>query len=165
MIFIMAIGYSFKINPVEHKKINKEILAIWPEKNIQLLPFSINEQERKAAGKIGIEDVFSLVEDQDTLGYYIFLTVPSKLDKFDIGLIYSLNSEILLVKVLTYREDHGGEVGSKRWLKQFIGLGADAPMVLNEDIQGISGATISCESATNGTREATRFLNKLIANP
>jgi len=25
------------------------------------------------------------------------------------------------VKVLVYREDHGGEVASKRWLKQFSG--------------------------------------------
>jgi hypothetical protein len=130
-----------------------------------MIPFSMDDIDKKAAMKIGIEEIFSLIEEQDTLGYYVFLSVPSKLDKFDIGLVYTINSDILLVKVLAYREDHGGEVGSKRWLKQFIGLGADDPIVLNEDIQGISGATISCESATNGTREATRFLNKLISNP
>ena len=43
------------------------------------------------------------------------------------------------LRVLTYRENYGGEIANKRWLKQFLSRKTD-------DIQAISGATISVES-------------------
>jgi Na+-transporting NADH:ubiquinone oxidoreductase subunit NqrC len=42
---------------------------------------------------------------------------------------------------LIYRENYGGEIGSKRWLKQFIGMTEPKNYV-----DGISGATISVNS-------------------
>ena len=43
------------------------------------------------------------------------------------------------MKILAYREDWGGEIRSKRWLKQFSNREI-------EDVQAISGATISVNS-------------------
>lgn len=161
MILFMAFGYSANISPSHQKKISKEIAVLWPNTAIQIDELSLSETEKDNASKIGIEKIYSLSNDQEKLGYLVYLFVPSKLDYFDIGLIYGLDCKVKSMKILAYREDHGGEVGSKRWLKQFIGLGEDDPISLNEDIQGISGATISCESATKGTRETTIFLSKL----
>jgi Na+-translocating ferredoxin:NAD+ oxidoreductase RnfG subunit len=50
---------------------------------------------------------------------------------------------------LVYREDHGGEVGSKRWLNQFSGKSKADNLIYQKDIAAISGATISAKSMTN----------------
>lgn len=134
--------------------------SLWPEIATKMTMVNLDAPNAVEAKGIGIEELFTLTDGKDTLGYYILLIVPSKLDKFDIAVFYNSEGKIITMKVLAYREDHGGEVGSKRWLKQFIGLGSNDPMKLNDDIQGISGATISCEAATKGAREATVFLNK-----
>lgn len=66
---------------------------------------------------------------------------PSKFDNFDFLVLLSCDNEVKLVKVLIYRENYGGEIGSKRWLKQFIGMTEPKPFV-----DAISGATISVNS-------------------
>ena len=66
---------------------------------------------------------------------------PSKFDNFDYMVLLDCDNEVKLVKVLVYRENYGGEIGSKRWLKQFIGMNKPKPYV-----DAISGATISVNS-------------------
>lgn len=38
---------------------------------------------------------------------------------------------------------HGQQIGSQRWLKQFIGKTKNDNLEIGKDISGISGATIS----------------------
>ena len=62
---------------------------------------------------------------------------------------------------MVYREDHGGEVGSKRWLKQFTGATTSKTLIYQEDIVGISGATISVKSMTNEVNKLLKTVNIL----
>lgn len=160
MILLMAFGFSGGLPKSHQKKILKELNVIWPENSILLSDFPINNVE--AANQIGIESIYRIIEKEDSIGYLVYLKVPSKFDTFDLAIFYDSTIHIKSMKVLAYREDHGAEVGSKRWLKQFIGMGIHDSISLNDDIQGISGATISCESATKGAHDATLFLNNLI---
>ena len=66
---------------------------------------------------------------------------PSKFDDFDFMVLLDCNNKVKLVRVLIYRENYGGEIGSKRWLKQFIGMTEPKNYV-----DAISGATISVNS-------------------
>ena len=66
---------------------------------------------------------------------------PSKFENFDFMVLLDCDNKIKLVKILIYRENYGGEIGSKRWLKQFIGMNKPKPYV-----DAISGATISVNS-------------------
>ena len=68
----------------------------------------------------------------------------SKFDAFDYMVLFDENKTIKLVKVLVYRENYGGEIGSKTWLRQFIGIDKPKPFV-----DAISGATISVHSIKN----------------
>jgi len=68
-------------------------------------------------------------------------TSKSKFEDFEFMVLFDESKTIKLVKVLVYRENYGGEFGSKRWLKQFIGLNKPKYMV-----DAISGATISVHS-------------------
>jgi FMN-binding protein len=56
------------------------------------------------------------------------------------------------VEILDYREPRGGEVRDPRWRAQFVGKRRDSRLRLDEDIQNISGATLSCEHVTDGIR-------------
>lgn len=159
VVITTAFSYSLSLPNSVQKKVDKELANLWPESSIVLLEDEYSSERRKSALVIGITSIYKLYEEDELKGYMVYLKVPSKFDYFDLGIFYDLDLKIKSMKVLVYREDHGGEVGSRRWLKQFTGLGADDPMKLNEDIQGISGATISCEAATIGAREVSEFMN------
>jgi len=164
VVIATAFSFSFSLPNSVQKKVDKELANLWPEASIVLLEDEISSEKRKAALAIGITSIYKLYEEGELKGYMVYLKVPSKFDYFDLGIFYDLDLKIKSMKVLVYREDHGGEVGSKRWLKQFIGKGVEDPLMLNEDIQGISGATISCEAATIGAREVSEFMNNRYKN-
>ena len=65
----------------------------------------------------------------------------SKFETFDYMVLFDNDYTIKLVRVLVYREDYGGEVGSTRWLSKWIGVNKPRPFV-----DAISGATISVNS-------------------
>lgn len=62
------------------------------------------------------------------------------------------------VDILVYREPYGGEVAYESWRRQFRGKGAEAPLAVGQDVQGISGATISVNAVTAGVRRAVAEL-------
>ena len=62
--------------------------------------------------------------------------------------VFDKNLNVVKTKVLIYREDYGNEIGSKRWLKQFIGKTSSDSLKYGQDIDAISGATISANSMT-----------------
>jgi hypothetical protein len=82
------------------------------------------------------------------IGYFYYGKAPSKADEFDYIVIFDDELIIKKIKILAYREDQGGEIGSKRWLKQFNNLSQNDRVEYGKDIRGISGATISARSMT-----------------
>jgi hypothetical protein len=160
IILFISFGFTDSFPKSIQKKIDKELTILWPDSTINLFEKRLDSSRMEMATKMGIMEIYTIVGKDEKLGYMVYLQVPSKFDFFDIAIFYDLNNYIKSIKILAYREDHGGEVGSKRWLKQFIGMGADNAITLNDDIQGISGATISCESATKGAREVTKFMDE-----
>ena len=161
LITISGINYSNTLPPSQKKKVDKELNYLWPDKSLRLIEFQLDAELSSQAREIGIMDIYSLIDEDQDYGYMVYFKVPSKFDFFDLALFYDQDLHIRSMKVLQYREDHGGEVASKRWLMQFVGLGNNDPILLNEDIQGISGATISCESATVGAKEVTSFMDQI----
>jgi Na+-translocating ferredoxin:NAD+ oxidoreductase RnfG subunit len=56
------------------------------------------------------------------------------------------------IEILDYVESYGYEVAEAHWRKQFIGKTAADPIKLNQDIQNIGGATLSCKHLTDGVK-------------
>ena len=67
---------------------------------------------------------------------------------FDYLILLDTDLIIKKAKVLVYREDYGGEIGSRRWLKQFIGKSSSENLKYEKEIIAISGATISARAMT-----------------
>jgi len=66
------------------------------------------------------------------------------------------------MKVLIYREDYGGEIGSKRWLKQFVGKSLNDELNVGQNIKAISGATISVNAMTTAVNNVLKSVKILI---
>jgi len=56
------------------------------------------------------------------------------------------------VEILDYRETRGGEVARPPLARAIVGKRNGAPLALDNDIQNISGATLSCRHVTEGVR-------------
>lgn len=95
------------------------------------------------------------------IGYAYVGAAKSKVALFDFVVFFDQNLTITTVKVLVYREDHGGEITSKRWLKQFLGFNITQEIVYRKDIAGISGATISATSLTNAVNNVLKCMGNL----
>lgn len=62
------------------------------------------------------------------------------------------DGQLLPVRVLEYRESHGGEIRNPRWLAQFAGRSSLQQLRFRTDIKNIAGATLSSEHVTAGVR-------------
>jgi hypothetical protein len=64
-----------------------------------------------------------------------------------VGVIINIG-HIESLRVLTYRENRGGEVATPAFTDQFYGVALDANGALGATIDGISGATLSVQALT-----------------
>jgi len=151
--------YSFSVLNKTDLLIEKEIKAVFNIENYTKQSISVSK-EINGMLPIKIKDTnFFKIENKDKLlGYYYFGHAYGKADYFDFIVIFDKELIISKVKVLVYREDHGGEVGSKRWLSQFMGKSGEDSL---DDIDGISGATISVRSMTNAMKDILKTMKIL----
>ncbi|PQJ73217.1 FMN-binding protein [Polaribacter butkevichii] len=131
------------------KKVNKEVKSVFEITNFELKLIKIDDSiNALLPKKIGGDHLFKIESDSQLVGYAFVDTAASKTDQFDYLILLDKNLIIAKTKVLVYREDYGGEIGSKRWLKQFIGKTFSDKLQYEKDIIPISGATISALSMT-----------------
>ena len=104
------------------------------------------------------------ISQYDTTIAYAFLdNVIGKSMPITFLVILNINGNIIKTNVIRYREAYGGEVGNKRWLRQFLYRDKNSSYKIGKDINGISGATISVKSMSKGIQKITT-LYPLIQN-
>lgn len=154
IFFITAQLFADQLPKNIAKKVTKELVKNFNTEELQLvsvtIPANINTQLGK---KIGTTNLFKIVNGKNVIGYAYIDKAPSKTDEFDYLILLNKELIILKTKVLIYREDYGGEIGSRRWLKQFIGKSTKDQLKYKNNIMAISGATISALSMTNAVNQ------------
>lgn len=161
----IVVFFSFHLPKNIEKKVKKEIGKTFNIEKFSLISIQIpSEVNASMTQKIGNENLFKIQSKDSIIGYAYVDKAPSKTDEFDYLIL--LNSDLIVakIKVLIYREDYGGEIGSKRWLKQFLGLKSDDKVLYEKDIIPISGATISTTSMTRAVNSFLQNLQVLIDN-
>ena len=138
------------------KKVNKVISSYFEVADFSKTPVPIPEDIAQTLSSDFSNNLFKIKSDDKALGYVYLGNAPSKTATFDYLVLFDTNFIIRTSKVLIYREEYGGEISSKRWLRQFNGqrLG-DEKLQTNINISAISGATIS-------VRSMTRAINNLL---
>lgn len=85
-------------------------------------------------------------------GYFFVDAVVGKHDLIDYAVALTAEGKIRQIEILEYREAYGGEVRNSHWRAQFVGRHYGDPIQIGQDIQSISGATLSCQHLTDGIR-------------
>ena len=155
---------SFCLPKNIQKKVNKEIYTVFSiqEFKLETKLFS-KEISDNLPAKFEANNLFKIVTSEEIVGYAYVGNAPSKTDTFDYLILFDKDFIIKKSKVLIYREDYGGEIGSKRWLKQFNGKTQNDTLKLHDNIVAISGATISVRSMTNAVNDVLKSINILNA--
>ncbi len=97
-------------------------------------------------------------------GWFLLDQVIGKHELISYALALDASGVIRQVEILDYRESYGGEIRVPAWRKQFVGKKPGAPLLLDDDIKNISGATLSCRHITEGIRKMLAVYATALAN-
>ncbi len=117
------------------------------------------------AGAHSWKIIVYILKDADAVAGYAFEdTVNGKWGP--IHYLVGLNPEgtVLQTIILDYHEKRGRPISKKRFLNQYKGKTIHDQVLLREDIDGITGATISSRSLTDGVRKILHIY-ELIKSP
>ena len=160
IIFIVILTNGIPKNI--QKKVNKQIIETFNVEHFSLTEFIIDPEIAKTLPSTFNQNNLYKVEAQDIfLGYAYVSKAFGKVDYFDYLVLMDKELIFLKTKILVYREDYGGEIGSKRWLKQFIGISKNDKLKYGENVAAISGATISVKVMTDALNNLLRSLKIL----
>jgi hypothetical protein len=145
------------------KKADKVISKFYETDNFKKETISISEVLNDATPtNFADERLFKIVVDGTHQGYGYIGNAPSKTATYDYLVLFDNQFIITKSKVLIYREEYGGEIGSKRWLRQFIGASSKSEeLVYNTDIIPIAGATISVRTMTKAMNDLLKSISIL----
>lgn len=157
---------AFTIPEKVFKKADKVIVKYFEIEEFSKETIIVSEElNSKTISDFGESNLFKIIKDSQLMGYGYIGTAPSKTADFDYLILFDTDMVIIKSKVLIYREEYGGEIGSKRWLKQFNGSDIHTnELVYGDNIVPISGATISVKSMTKSVNDLLKSLKVLNNN-
>lgn len=161
-LFIM---FSFGVPKNLQKKVYKEIKNTFKVEDFNLSTVKVDGKINATLPvKINEENFHKIISNQKVIGYAVINTAPSKTAEFDYLILLDASGTIVKSNVLIYREEYGGEIGSTRWLRQFIGKSQNDVLEYKKNIDAISGATISVKSMIKSVNEVLQTVKILKAN-
>ncbi len=163
---VLLLGFlttSFSVPEKIQKKATKEIKKFFQIETFLKEDITFSEDIlTKLPSKFEDKNFFKIIYEDKLKGYAYIGNAPSKTATFDYLVIFDPDFIILKSKVLVYREEYGGEIGSKRWLRQFTDKSPQSEALeYNKNIVPISGATISVRSMTQAVNNLLKSLNYL----
>lgn len=153
--FCILVFISFQLTAQSPRLLKKATKLI--EKTYAVDDIQLEYKEFQAKSVVG--NFYKIIDSDSLLGYAFIGTAPSKTDTFEYLVVFDPSLIVKKVNVLVYREDYGGEIGSNRWLKQFVGKARSTELTVGKNIAAISGATISVYSMTNAVNHLLNEMN------
>ena len=146
LFFISSLFLSVNSLDRIQKKIDKEIKSTFDIDNYSVEVISVDELIFNTLPSSFNDNFKKIFSNSELVGYSYYSKAPSLYNLYDYLIILDKDLKIKKSKILAYREDYGGEIASRRWLKQFIGMTWSDSYKYSKDISAISGATISVKS-------------------
>lgn len=161
----LAIGIATISLPiVAHAKIYVSVeqaqKQLFPNKLLTKSPFIITDElQEKLRVASSIRHPFKGDRIWRTTdgGWFIIDEVVGKHEMITYAVGLSPSGSVVGIEVMEYVESYGYEVADHQWHKQFVGKKASDPIKLNQDIQNIGGATLSCKHLTDGVKRIATF--------
>lgn len=126
-------------------------------KRITLNDRIINPAERTAGQRFFSDYVYGtqIIVGDSTVGFAFIDNVRGKAMPITFMVLFTPAGQVIQVFVLKYRESIGGEIANRKWLSQFKGYTRNSAFKIGQDIDGISGATLSVRSISAGVYKFT----------
>jgi len=168
VLFGLAIVLAFA-NP--DKKINKLVSKIWKDQEVTLTYVELPDSVMRDIAQLN-----KVWSNDELMGYACYTTAfgcqvggcsaptnapGAAYETFDYIVIYDANMSILKVDIADYGGQYGYEICRAKWLSQF--KGRNSGFALNDNIDGISGATVSASyliTDLNGIGETLKELKE-----
>lgn len=157
---IIPAGVTAPAFAVQYLTTEQAQKALFPGANsfvsqsLQLNPAQ-REFVEKAAGvrmRYTEQPVWKVMEGNKPVGWFMLDEVYGKHEFITYAVALDSSGAVQGVEILDYRETHGGEIRNDKWRAQFKGKRYGASLKLDDDIQNISGATLSCKHVSEGVR-------------
>jgi hypothetical protein len=142
---------SFNIPNVLQQKLEKSIASTFEDEKLTISEVDYSQYDILKKDNLHI---FKISKNENLIGYAYLSQAKSKHDVYDFVVLYDKDLEIKKSKILIYRENYGRQVGSQRWLRQFIGMKPGETFNYGEDISAVSGATITATSMTKAVQNS-----------
>jgi len=157
-LFLPAKGEATVVYLTEEEGLRKmmpEADRFDPE-HIDLTPEQLSEAQHLAGRAFREDDYRFWVgrKGQEMIGYATLLEVVGKERPITFLIGIQPNGEIKGVEVLIYRESRGSEIRNPRFMSQFIKKKVNNPLRLGDDVESISGATLSSRAAAYAVKKA-----------
>lgn len=154
------------------KQINKLVSKVWKGQEVSMEKISLPD-----SFQLDIVELNKVYSNKELLGYACFTTAKGcriggcaapespnseSYETFDYIVIYDTDFSILKVEVANYSGQYGYEICRAKWLSQF--MGKTFGFKLEENIDGISGATISATYLIDDLNSIGKTLHELRAS-
>jgi Na+-translocating ferredoxin:NAD+ oxidoreductase RnfG subunit len=140
---------------------------LMPHKQLSKMPMIITDDlQEKMRSASSIRHPFQGDQIWKTSdgGWFIVDEVVGKHEMITYAVGLNPSGTITGIEILEYVESYGYEVAEAQWRKQFVGKNANDPIKLNQDIQNIGGATLSCKHLTDGVKRITVLYDLTLKN-
>lgn len=158
---LLFISFSQDWSDALNAKVDKVVKSTYLIEDYRLESIRVPNDKNAAMTTLSGK-MHKVVVGDEIEGVIYVAQAPSMKNVFDYIVLFDKNYVVTNVKVLIYREQHGRQIGTKRWLSQFFGKTIDDRPELEVDIDGISGATISCRNMTIAMNNLLTSLDQLV---
>jgi Na+-translocating ferredoxin:NAD+ oxidoreductase RnfG subunit len=144
------------------KKLNQTLAALYPGQKIQLKKLDLTVESITDTDILNADGKWFAVKlNGSNLGWLMAEKIWGRYHEFEYAMIVDTNRKIIEVSVLNYPDTHGQAVTNRNWLSGFTGITPDHPPVYSQDIDAMSGATISGTNLTESVAKSLAMLQKL----
>jgi len=162
ILIVAFLGFGFGLSAKLQKKVDKVIKSTFEVETFSFNAITISPNiDKELPSKFGSDNLFEIKSLDKLLGYAYVSRASSKTAEYDYLVVLDAELIVVKAKVLIYREEYGGEISSRRWLRQFIGKTKDDEFRYGDNIDAIAGATISVRSMTNAMNDLMKSLKTL----
>ena len=117
-------------------------------------------QDAQISGRSGDAKISEIKGGSGLLGYCVESKVVSRSGPFRIRVLLDTQLYVKQATVISYPWDRGRDVRKRAFTSQFEGKGPEDPIQIEEDIDAMTGATLSSRAMAGGVRDAIRLVKK-----
>ena len=143
------------------KKLNKSIEEVYPGISVQIVKLNLNAPEINDTEIVNADGKwFAMQENKVNIGWLLIDRIWGRYHEFEFAMFVDTSNKIINVSILSYPETHGIAVTGKKWLNNFTGYSPESIPSYGNEIDALSGATISGTSLTESIAKSLELLHK-----